>query len=440
MQYLLYTPTPGDELGWGAGSEVYNYGSNWFMNQVPPESPFTIYFRVLPRLETSGYTKYTNTVALRHDTPPLPSELPPLASPYNSIYTVKILRETYVPPTFEAGGKWGCVIVEEDPTGTFAPGTEVCPPPYGTLAKSEEECDGNWDAWCLLKGAVKTFTDAYDQMLWAYDLWKTEIAKVIAETIPWCGGNEKCIGAIKWTMEKVIKYYTGIPENPPKSDEVISKNVAKLIVKSAIEAEKEETGLDISIIEETCAITKCEEKLAEAIQQQLKQERSVAAQMACIDPYNAYFHGKDAVCLDPSIIVHTAPGGGNRSGMISLQITRKVNIESVGVQQADEGKYRIHLSVDGENGSNTGQLYPAQQLEVPWLQPGETIVISTQLYIMGGEINEPLYFNGISHMKAVEVCYSPDSSWDWVPCLEGGADSWDFRNPPDKLSDQIGQP
>jgi hypothetical protein len=441
MQYLLYEPTPADDLGWGAGSEGFNFGSNWFAGEYPPDSAFTLYFRVLPHMKAKGYTQFSNTVTIHHNTPPAPSDLPPLASPYNSLYSVEILRDTYQPPIFQTDDKWGCVIVDEDPTGNFAPGQEVCPPPYGTLAKMNSEgCEGNWDFWCVLKGVYTSFAEAYDSILFWYDYTKTWYATMIAETIPYCGGNEKCIGVIKKVINEVIEEGIGIPENPPKSDELVSKNMAKVIMNSTYEAEKYYTEQDFSVIESACALAKCEEKLAKAIQQEIQHQRSVKAQPACTDSYQAYFKGKDAICLDPAIIVHAAPGGKNSDGMVTIRIIRKMNSESTGALETDADKHRLHVVVTGENDYSSGELYPASLVEIPWTAPGESAYISVPFQIIGGEINEPLYFGNISHMKAVEACYSPDSPVEWVPCLDGGADSWDFRNPPDKYHDEVGQP
>lgn len=441
MQSLLYNPVPADELGWGKGDNMDDYGSNWFAQQVPPDTPFTLYFRVYPRMVQSGYNRMTNTVTLHHDTPPAPSELPPLASPYNSLYGVEILRDTYEPPLFQTDDKWGCVIVEEDPTGHFSPGKEICPPPYGTLAKiNSTGCEGNWDFWCVLKGFYTTFTEAYDSILFWYDYTKTWYATMIAETIPYCGGNQECIGVIKKVINNVIEEGTGIPEDPPKSDELISKNLAKVIMDSTYEAEKYYTEQDFSVIESACELAKCEEKLAKAIKQEIQHRRSVKAQPACIESYQAYFHGKDAICLDPSIIVHVAPGGKNKNGMVTIKITRKMNIESTGAPEADADKHRLHVVVTGENDPWSGELYPPSLLEIPWIAPGESTYITVPFEVIGGEINEPLYFGGISHMKAMEACYSPDTPAEWVPCVDGGADSWDFRNPPDKYHDEVGQP
>jgi LysM repeat protein len=441
MQNLLYPDTPPDFYGWGGGTQNFDYDSRWFSQQYPPDSEFSIYFRVLPhQVDKTYHIPFSNVVTLHHNTAPVPSELPPLASPYPSIYNIVIMQDSYEPPIFETDENWGCVIVDEDPTGHFATGQVVCPPPYGTMAKlSSDGCEGNWDVWCTFKGAYKSLADAWDAILYWYDYTKYYYASVIAETIPYCGGNEKCIGVIKMVIDKVIKEATGIPENPPKSDDLVSKNLAKLIVNSAVEAEKYYTEQDYSVIEAGCAIAKCEEKLAKAIKQQIQRQRSVAAQPACTDTYQAYFHGKDGICLDPSILVHAAPGGMNKQGMVTLEITRKSNFESTGVQPADANKYRIHVNVNGENGGLSGQLFPPQILEVPWIAPGGSTYISVPLTIIGGEINEPLYFGGISHMKALEACYSPESSVDWVPCLDGGFDSWDYQNPPDKFSLEIGQ-
>ncbi len=442
MEALLYSPTPAEDIGWGAGSEVFNFESNWFASEYPPDKAFTIFFRVIPHLDDKSFqVPFSNTVALHHETDPLPSELPPLASPFSSTFSVEILTDTYVPPTFVVEAKWGCVIVEEDPTNTFVVGQEICPPPFGTIAKMNSTgCEGNWDVWCTLKGVYKTFTESWDAIAYWYGYTKYAWASMLAETIPYCGGNEKCIGVIKKVIDEVIKEGTGLPENLPKSDELISKNVAKLVVNSAIEAEKYYTEEEYSVIEAGCALAKCEERLAKAIQQEIQHKRSAEAQLACTDSYDAYFHNKDAVCLDPSIIVHAAPGGSNKAGAVVVKITRKTDIKSVGVQQTDADKYRLHVTMIGENGILTGELFPSSQIEIPWMAPGEETYIAVEFPIIGGYINEPLYFGGISHMKAIEACFSPESSVNWVPCMDGGADSWDFRNPADKLSSEIGQP
>ncbi|MFH1185108.1 MAG: hypothetical protein V1755_08730, partial [Chloroflexota bacterium] len=77
-------------------------------------------------------------------------------------------------------------------------------------------------------------------------------------------------------------------------------------------------------------------------------------------------------------------------------------------------------------------LYERALVPIPWLQPGESITLPAALKLLGQEAYETrrLYFDGTSNMKAVEACYSPDSSWAWVPCLGGGQDTWEFQNPP----------
>jgi hypothetical protein len=157
--------------------------------------------------------------------------------------------------------------------------------------------------------------------------------------------------------------------------------------------------------------------------------------------------GKEPMCLNPSIIVHPAPGGGNYPAMVGVKITRKVDFASLGVQKSDLDKYMVDITVTAENTFNndaiSGPLYYTARLNLPWIEPGESFVMTTVLLPCSYDLKMPgctggtnyygfeaLYFDASSTMKAVEMCYSTDSSWAWVPCTNGGSDTWSFKNPP----------
>jgi hypothetical protein len=239
-------------------------------------------------------------------------------------------------------------------------------------------------------------------------------------------------------VDDVIEEGTGIPEDMPQSEELIADSVAHQIVTSGVELEKYYTEQDESLIENFCEYAvDCEKEISEVIQIELKKNKSIAAQTACINGYEAYFHGQQPACLDPSIIVHAAPGSGNYPAMVFLRIRRKTTSESIWAIEADKDKYQIFVTVDAEKYDQasqttlTGPLYEQAQISIPWLEPGESIILPATLGLLGKDAydTQRLYLNGTSHMRAVETCYSSNSSWDWVPCKDGGLDTWEFANP-----------
>jgi len=451
---ILYPPNQPKSGGyWGVGYHIMEYYSNWFPYDIKEGDAFTLYLRAYPRHQLTGLNRYANIAVMHRYTQPLPSEMPPLASTFESLYDIEILEDSYVPPVFETDQNWGCVIVEEDPTGQYAPGQVVCPPPLG----GGDDCEGEWEPWCLLKGFANSLGWLYDYVVWGWDLGKWQYARWIAEIIPYCAASEDCVFVIKTGIDYGLQYATGIPANPPKSEDLIADSIADYIVESAVEGEKYYTGLDVSAIEAFCeVVTDCKKAISDAIKKEMKTARSITSQQACVNGYQAYFHNKQPTCLDPSIIVHPAPGAGNYQASVSVRITRKNTPESLAANLADAGNYRLDLTVWAENTYNNdainGNLYQTSRTNIPWIAPGESIIISTTLLncnpgnLPGCQEGtnyygfETLYFNATAHMKAVEACYSTGSSWEWVPCANGGIDQWDFKNPLDKFSSEVGQP
>ena len=97
----------------------------------------------------------------------------------------------------------------------------------------------------------------------------------------------------------------------------------------------------------------------------------------------AYYHGQIPNCLDPSIIVHAAPGSGNYPAVISVKITRK-SARGTGPVQPDFSLYRLALNVNATNDlSKYGysqtefKEYGSVLLGFPDIPPGK----STTLYI-----------------------------------------------------------
>lgn len=438
----LYPEGPLDGGQWGVGNHLMDFDSNWFQYNVAEGEPFTLYLRAYPRHKTSGYNRYANIAVMHYNTAPLPSELPPLSSEFSSLYDVEILEDSYVPPTFETMENWGCVIVEEDPTGQYTPGQTVCPPPVNT---QHDDCEGKNELICLIEGFGSSLGELYDYVLMGWNGMKQFYAEMIAKIIPYCSQSDDCVYVIRKAIDYGIQYATGVPANPPQSEDLIADSISSYIVGSAVEGEQYFTGLDVSAIEAFCNSTvNCEEELSNYIKSELKKSRSISSQPACLYQYDAYFHDRSAMCLDPGIIVHPAPGGGNYPGLITVRITRKSTPESLAADPQDAGNYRLSLVVTGSNTYNntpvTGSLYQLNLTEIPWLSPGESFLISTSLTKCDNCNFDALYFGGSAHMEAVEQCYSPGSSWEWVPCMNGGKDTWDFINPSDKFNNQVGQP
>jgi LysM repeat protein len=435
-------PSGGKYAGpWGNGIHSWDYSSNWFQFDYPLGKPFSLYMRTYPRLEMSGFNRYSNTAVMHYNTPLESSDMPPLASTFPSIYSIQILKDTYQPPIFETQENWGCVIIEEDPTGHYTPGTKVCPPPI----TAHNDCEGMSEVECLAVGGVNSLGWLYDELLFGWDGLKHAYAQWIADTIPYCGGSSGCVNIVYQAIGYAVEYETGIPANPPSSDELIADSAADFIMESVYGTETYFTEQDTSYIETFCeTVVDCKKEISDRIKVEMKKLRSYQSQTSCLYPYEAYFHNVEPLCLDPSIIVHSAPGSATRPGSITVLVTRKADLPSMGAKMEDQTNYKVEVSVSGDNSTNTqsGILFPTVRADIPWIPIGSSTSITLSLYPCTNlntcdssywDLMGLMYFGGTSHMKAVEACYSSNSSWPWVPCLNGGEDSWDYANPSDKL-------
>ena len=189
--------------------------------------------------------------------------------------------------------------------------------------------------------------------------------------------------------------------------------------------------------------------ISEKFQSEYKKAKSYLANKSCSGGMEAFYHGQVPNCLDPSITMHAAPGSGNYPAVISVKITRK-SVRGTGLEQPDFSKYRLALNVNATNDLSKYGLsqteykeYGSVLLEIPSIPPGKSLTlfvpllpcsINDQSYGTCGQFEDfegmkPIYYNGVSKMKAVEACYSTGSSWEWVPCTDGGQDYWEFENP-----------
>ncbi len=423
----LYPPGGGSNSGWGAGDQVFDYQSNWWPSNYQEGQPFSLYLRVIPQLKISGYAQFSNTVVMHYNTPPVPSGLPPLTSPYPSLYNVQILTDSYTPPNFVSGENWGCVIVDKDPTGTYKPDQEICPAPLFT-----GDCGS---VLCMLKAELKDFEQWFDMIAYGFDTMIADIGGDIASIIPGCSGE--CASVVKDAVKFGFSYLTGMPPDLPNLSSLVSDDIIPDVVDEILDDPTAGT------LYKDCSW--CEQQLEDQLTLEYTQYVNLSSQPACFDAYEAMLRTLKPLCLDPNIVVHPAPGSYNFPGSVQVKITRKATPEAQAMTKADADKYQLTLVVTVDNPTNTGvpegSIYQDVRVPIPWLQPGESRTIPIALtpcynhqsnYCVVGEAWDaikPLYFGGTSHMQAAEDCYSPGSTQDWVPCTGGGQDHWDFADP-----------
>ena len=382
---LLYPTEQPEFHGWGTGSQVFDYHSYGIQDEYPEGSAFSIFVRVQPKSDHfDPQAKFSNTVVLHRNTPPVPSELPPLASTLPSMFDIQILRESYVPPEFEVWNDWGCVIIDEDPTGEFYPGQYVCPgkvPP-------KDDCEGKSDFICFFECIPDALSFLYDQFSWAFELWKSAIAKNISNIIPGCSDADWCRSAIKKGVDYGVSYITGLPPTMPTSDQLIADNVGEMFVNAAAVAEMYYTGYDESAIKIFCDSADCKKVISDKFLSEYKVAKSFIANKSCSGGMEAYYHGQIPNCLDPSIIMHAAPGSGNYPAVISVKITRKA-ARGTELVQPDFSKYRLAVNVNATNDlSKYGysqteyKEYGSVLLEIPDIPPGK----STTLFVPLGTV------------------------------------------------------
>ncbi len=427
---ILYPDPPPKTLGWdNTPSRLTEYRSMGY-SEEPLGQPFQLYVHVYPQLGMDGYEHESNLVTLLYDTTAEPVGMPPLASPYPSLYTLDILEEQFKPASHydedsPLGDKWGCVVIDEDPTGKYTPGTEVCPGKDAAEAYYHQDDCGDTPEWlCLLEGLGNAFGFVYDTMVTGINAMKTAIAEGLAAIIPGCSDSPGCQDVMNSAVDYGAAYLTGLPPDLPSSEELVADSIADQIITLAEQYAESATGADAEVLNKICeGAADCKEKLSASIETRLKQARSLASQAACNNAYFAYFHGQAPACLDPSIIVHPAMGSIDSPAVALVRITRNDTPapEGVGVVNA----VAIDVSASGA-GTEVDPFLKSNQSPLPALDPGESIVVPVKLDSL---YKESQVAGGVAHITAREMCYSPGSTWDWVPCENGGTDQADAKLP-----------
>ena len=429
----------------------------------PMGDPFELAVRVLPVMKTSGFNDISNTVYMHHLSPFEQTNLPPLASTIPSLYDIQILEDSYKPPEYEVYNRWGCVIVDSDPSGKYDSGQEVCPLDYVECGKNVEcEDPGFWGmlgiGWDLV---ADTFNGA-----------KEAVAGTIAKTIPLCDQYTVCQDAVRAGVDYGVTALTGLPPNLPNTDELVAQGITEAVVGELAYVSDPDT------IEFICGDA-CKTEIEAQIKSYLVENKSYYSQPGCFSPGEHY--GEFPVCFTPPTVVHPVLGAYNFPGAVVVRITRKNTPESINAGNEIKNKIQLVLKTDGENSNRIGQygtycsykdnltvnqlpdpskpnsnanwgyfylgdqpmqdaLFRTVQVEIPWIEPGSSVDIPVRLevfhniadeYCITTAMSQYLFYKGTSHMEATEYCYSEDSSQLWVPCSEGGKDIWDFNNPPE---------
>ena len=423
-----------------------------FKNDFPMGDPFSLAIRVTTVMDDSAYTSVSNTVYMDHMTTHDDQTLPPLESQLPSLYNIDILEDSYQPQTYEIRSKWACVIIDQDPSGWFSPGEEVCP-------LTEVNCGVNLQ--CEDPGFWGMLAAGWDMVVGAIEDAKDFIATAIIDTIPYCDDSDACKDVVNSAVDYAVTYATGLPPNLPDSDEAVAEAVTLMVMEELAYLSDEETA------EFICG-DDCQDEIKAQIKSRMQNAQYFYSQAGCYDLADHY--GYFPICFQPPTIVHPVPGSGTFPGFVMVRVTRKTTPESLEAMQVVGGQIRLQVAVDGVNDSRIGEyrnncvytdnvtqppdsgghyspfpneplegpLYKLVQLDIPWLQPGQSVDIPVKLEPLrnpsaSGCIkyteSQYLFYGGMSTMVATEVCYSPLSSQPWVPCTSGGTDTWSYDNP-----------
>jgi hypothetical protein len=450
---------------------LYNWSDPFDNYQFPdfdllhaPGTPFDVQLRATISPDDPIYYDTTNTVYMHYLTSAAPTELPALASNVPSMYDIEILEDTYAPPSYEIWQNWACVIVDSDPNNDYGGVNNViCPLSY-------VECGVNVD--CEDPGFLGTLAKAWDMIVDAVNEVKGAIVGAIADVIPYCSDSPACQSAIKAGLDYGITAISGMPPNLPNSDALLSQGITEVISAGLGEISDPDT------ITYICGDS-CKAEISAQMQPYLEQAKSYYSQPGCFQPTG--HSNMFPICVQPPATVHPAPGSYDFPGYVVVRVTRKSTPESLAATTDYKYMTKLQVTVDGENYNRMGMwanmcvyqdnlsqdgipdpdrpddavhnwgyhalgdatlygpLYEPVEIEIPWLEPGQSVDIPISLVQLTNwhpdgncidtAMNQYLFFKGNSHMSAIEMCYSSNSSTDWVPCTNGGTDYWHFANP-----------
>ncbi|HTX80520.1 MAG TPA: LysM peptidoglycan-binding domain-containing protein [Longilinea sp.] len=432
----------------------------------PAGTPFTLYIRAIPQDTQGNYEPPSNTVILHYQTSAEAAPSYPLASNLPSLYSVKILTDSYTPPVFVNYVNWGCVTVLNNADG-YTAGENICPPKV-------DHSSHNWDVGGLLDYIFNEIANGIDDLSKLVDEAKGYLVSAIADIIPGCG--DSCISVITSALDAGFTALTGLPPSLPNFDELSSEGISYVVDQVASET----TGFDCDDI--------CEKAVKDTLTSQLTdwihEARIMQSEPSCLanDMVAMYYDVEPGWCLPPEVEVKPYPGGSNQPGAILVQITRNNNpapsgdlskqyfldIQTSGTNTTRKGTYGnscayyangypvtdTHVLPDNTyqfyKDQEHGALYNKVRVPMPPLNPGESLVIPISLQPKGYDNTTSgyppgmgcdgysdfkyLFYKGTSAITAAEYCYVAENN-TVVPCTNGGSDIFTTDNPQDP-SDQ----
>jgi hypothetical protein len=453
-----YNDTVTPNYGW---EHVYETDVNALKAIYPPGKPFTLYVRVIP-FDKQGKVPGvpSNTVILHYQTPPEQAEALPLASRLPSLYTVEILPESYVAPTFINYVNWGCVYVLD----AYGGKTAECPPP-------RHKASSNWDFVGLGSAILKGVANGIDDLGKLLESFKDDIVNAVASVIPGC--QDDCKAILKGALNAGFTALTGLPPSLPNFDQLAEGG----ILYAANELQSSLTGYD------------CDKKCMELFEGQLeglvRQARIMQSEPSCtVDEQVAWYFDKEpGWCLGPDVTVEPYPGGSNQPGGMLVKVTRNsapapagdlqsqyfLDIASLGTNNTRKDTYgnSCEYFANGDPITDTSpplpegigqfykdveqaELYSPVRIPMPLLNPGESLLVPVTLAPFGFDNTktvympkpgcngfadfEYLFYKGTSQLSAAEYCFVAENGTT-VPCSQGGSDTFEPVNPQDP-SDQ----
>lgn len=350
------------------------------------------YIRILPVYKGQLAGRPSNTAVIHYGFQQKPVHETP-AQHLPDIYDIEITD--FTPPDYALDSAWGCVIVTESSSPDYHVGWKYCP---NSLPK--EDCDGLLDEFkCLAKETWKQIKSAWDSIVGAYEWLKNKVAEGIASLINYLfpgACDQSCQDVIATGVGFAISYVTGIPPSLPSSGELLDKGLAGA-VEYGVSYAAEEIG---PICDDFC-----KSKIRSLLEEAAAAARAALQPGPACNADEAVARGLSPYCLPAGVAYEPAPHAIARNALVGLRITRKApQPGETALTEADAKRYRLDLTGIGINNNRIGtsikycafdtsytgpdlindmyekiiramegELFAPEHLNIPWLEPGESI-------------------------------------------------------------------
>ena len=325
----------------------------------------------------------------------------------------------------------------------FGIGQRVCPTGYSPPSDWETLVDG-------IEGMIES---GYNWLAGQLEAAKGWLVDQVADAL---GCEGVCRQLLETGLNAGIAALTGLPPSLPNFDALAAQGI-----EYAVQITAQEMGAAY------CPDEICRSAIRKGLEAAVQAAKSQAPSPGCVDAGQAHARGKEPLCLPAGVGWRPAVNAIYQPGSLELTITRKVGSGASGVTPADADKYSAAISGYGTNdtrigdwfpicglnenvgGAKTGytdagggykltrqinealqgDLYKKMTLPIPWLEPGESItvpiVLDRELFLRTnhaydwGQANVSLdqglqhcgddwpylYYDGISQLTAVEICF-----------------------------------